>query len=197
MDPSDRLGGKLHRELVRRLVPEWAELAFFRSHREPVARTPAPTPPDTMPRPAVKVRRLADAPDRNLIGELVLGTEVEGFDPQVARTLWASSVSGGSTAAGEAALSHALWRGAFTNHLADINRHLPDRAKPRPITHQPHPSRATTHSVGHHATPRRVATHLRRIARHPVVRRVAASLVWKTFRGTRLGQSWRSISRRD
>ena len=197
MDTSERLGSTLHRELVRRLVPEWAELAFFRSHREPVTPTPQQTPPQTVALPAVKVRRLADAPDRDLIEELVLGTEVEGFDPQVARTLWASSVSGVSTAAGEAALSHALWRGAFTNHLADINRHLPDRAKPRQITHQPDPSQATIHSAGHHAAPPPVASHLRRIARHPAVRRVAASPLWKTFRGTRLGQSWRSISRRD
>ena len=114
LDPAQRVDNALHRALVRRLVPEWADIPFFK----PVQVAPRGT--------RARIRCVADAPDRDLIEDL-LG-DVEGFDPRALNTLWAASVAGASSAAGEATLRLALWRAAFDHHLVEVNRHLPAHA---------------------------------------------------------------------
>jgi hypothetical protein len=76
-------------------------------------------------RAAARLRRIADAPDRDLIGELIIGSDLEGFEPQTVQTLWAASAAGTSSAVGEAALRQALWSASFEQHLAEIHSHLP------------------------------------------------------------------------
>ena len=114
LDPAQRVDNALHRALVRRLVPEWAEIPFFKPVQVASRGTRA------------RIRCVADAPDRDLIEDL-LG-DVEGFDPRALNTLWAASVAGASSAAGEATLRLALWRAAFDHHLVEVNRHLPAHA---------------------------------------------------------------------
>jgi hypothetical protein len=108
LSPAERVGNTLHRELVRRLVPEWADIPFF---------TPARPAPRRAP---TRVRCLADAPDRDLIRELL--SDVDGFDQQALQTLWAASAAGASSAAAEATLNQALWRATFNQHLAQRTR---------------------------------------------------------------------------
>ena len=83
------------------------------------------TGPGNRARARALLRRLADAPDRDLIGTLITGSELEGFEPQTIQTLWAASAAGTSSAVDEAALRQALWRASFEQHLAEINSHLP------------------------------------------------------------------------
>jgi hypothetical protein len=109
LDPAQRIDNALHRELVRRLVPEWADIPFFQ-----------PNPAVSTRRSPAKVRCLADAADRDLIEQLL--TDVEGF--QSLSTLWAASAAGASSATGEATLRQALWRATFDQHLAEVNQHL-------------------------------------------------------------------------
>ncbi|GAB2645947.1 hypothetical protein [Kribbella swartbergensis] len=179
--PAQRVGNALHRELVGRLIPEWADVPFFK----PAVRSAGARP---------RVRRLADAPDRDVIEELL--RDVDGFDQQALNTLWAASTAGASSAAAEAALSQALWRATFDQHLDEVNRHLPPGVRShreqqaelslQETTPTPPASKAR-------APKARPATRVR-LARHPVVRRLAANRVWKAFRRTRLGRSWKGLS---
>ncbi len=117
LDPAHRVDNALHGALVRRLVPEWADIPFFK----PTAATPRRAP--------ARVRALAEAADSELIETLL--TDVEGFDAHALNTLWAASAAGASSAAAEATLRQALWRATFDDHLAEVNHHLP--AGPPPI----------------------------------------------------------------
>ncbi|MEU4184070.1 hypothetical protein AB0E57_13210, partial [Micrococcus luteus] len=170
LDPAQRVDNALHCELVRRLVPEWADTPFFKPSQPAPRRAPA------------RIRCLADAPDRALVEQLV--AEVEGFDPRALNTLWAASVAGASSAAGEATLRQALWRATFDEHLAEVNHHLPAESTPviiQPRTPQPVPARPGPRA--------------RRLAGSRVVKALAGTKVWRGFRGSGLGKRWRSLSK--
>jgi hypothetical protein len=187
LSPAQRVDNTLHRELVRRLIPEWADVPFF----TPAARSAGPR---------ARVRCLADAPDRDVIQNFI--RDVDGFDQQALDTLWAASTAGASSAAAEAALSQALWRATFDQHLDEVNRHLPaafrahreQQAKatsPAPQATQGRPvGPASQAGPAPKARPARKA----RLARHPLVRRLAANRWWKAFRRTRLGRSWKGLT---
>ena len=164
LDPSQRVDNALHRDLVGRLVPEWADIPFFKPAQ--------PTPRRT----STRIRCLADAPDRNLIEAML--ADVEGFDPQALNTLWAASIAGASSAAAEATLRQALWRATFDEHLAEVNI----AATARPIVEL------------ESAAPLPTLHRRRRLTRNRVIRALARTSIWRAFRRTRLGRSWRSLS---
>ncbi|WP_406051143.1 hypothetical protein [Kribbella sp. NBC_00889] len=170
LDPSQRVENALHRKLVRHLVPEWADVPFFK-----------PVVAPATPRPAKStVRCLADAPDRELIEQLL--TEVDGFDPGSLSTLWAASTAGASSAGGEATLRQALWRATFDQHLEEINRHLPEDTRPVVRIASPRPAPV-------------VIPKNRRLVRNSAARLLASTVLWRTFRASKLGRSWRSLSK--
>lgn len=113
LDPVQRIENALSRDLVRLLVPEWADST--------------PSPRVSTRRSPAKIRCLADAADRDLIEQLL--ADVDGFDSQALSTLWAASVAGASSATGESTLRQALWRATFDQHLAEVNRHVPARSR--------------------------------------------------------------------
>jgi hypothetical protein len=181
LDPAQRLENALHRDLVRRLIPEWADIPFFK----PV--------PAGRGRAQARLRRIADAPDRDLIGELITGSELEGLEPRAVRRLWADSAAGTSSAPGEAALQQALWRASFEQHLAEINSHLPPAVRT-------HARRISLVAVPAPAKPPRPSSRptvrgVRRVAQRRLIRRLARHPLWSAFRRTRIGRSWRSLSR--
>lgn len=110
---AQRLENALHQALVRELVPQWADIPFFK---------PAPVAKSTPP----QVKRLAAVPDRELVQKL-LKAPTDDFDGKVIGSLWASSVAGKSTAADEVALRQLLWRAVFDDHLAEVNLHITRR----------------------------------------------------------------------
>jgi hypothetical protein len=177
LTPAQRVDNALHRELVRRLIPEWGDVPFFKPSRPAARRAP------------VRIRCLADAPDRDLIQGLL--DDVDGFDREALTTLWAASAAGASSAAAEATLNQALWRATFTQHLDEVNSHLPRNTQVKVSKPPPAPSAPRPGGV------RRFARHpaVRRMARHPAVRRLARHRLWKAFRRTSLGQSWRSLTK--
>ncbi|MET9271340.1 hypothetical protein [Kribbella sp. NPDC003557] len=152
LDPAQRVENALHRELVRRLVPAWADVPFFK-----------PGPTVSTRRSPAKVRCLADAADRDLIEQLL--RNVQGFESL--DTLWAASVAGASSAAGEATLRQALWRAAFDQHLAEVNRHIPSAPAKAPA-----------------ATPEPAAPH----RRSPLVRAIGRSRLWRAYRRIQRGR---------
>jgi hypothetical protein len=166
------------------MIPEWAHVPFFK---------PTPTGATRRSAPA-RVRHLADAPDHDVIEEIITGSELDGFDPDTIQKLWAASVAGDCSAAGEAALQQALWQASFEHHLTDINRHLTDAARTvatrAPAVAAPGaaaPGPPVLHPAAQGA--RRAAAESR------LVRCLARQPVWRGFRRTRLGRSWRSLSR--
>jgi hypothetical protein len=191
LKPAQRVGNELHRRLVQQLVPEWADVPFFKPTR---VRGSAP-----------RVRRLADAADRDQIEDLL--QDVEGFDPQALATLWAASAAGASSATAEATLCQALWRATFDLHLADLNHHLPASASPaskpglaRPRGDirsrggfSPRAPGENPHFEGISARRRRSV--VRRLARWPVVRWVAATRVGQVLRRSAVGRAWRRFLR--
>ncbi len=155
LDPAQRVDNALHRELVRRLVPAWADVPFFK-----------PSPTVSTRRSPAKVRCLADAADRDLIEQLL--KDVEGFESL--DTLWAASVAGASSAAGEATLRQALWRATFDQHLDEVNRHLPSTPTPK-AQQQPVPEPPTA-----------------KRRRGPVVRAIGRTKLWRAYRRSKFGR---------
>ncbi|MFK4086844.1 hypothetical protein ACI2LF_22235 [Kribbella sp. NPDC020789] len=102
------------------LLPQFVRAAF--ANALPVERPT--TPLRRLPRP----RRVAEAPDSDLIESMLLN--VDGFDERALSTLWAASVAGASSAAAEATLQQALWRATFDLHLTEVNQHLPELVRP-------------------------------------------------------------------
>ncbi|HEU4948890.1 MAG TPA: hypothetical protein VFT31_17210 [Kribbella sp.] len=212
LDPPQRLDNALHRALVRQMVPQWDDIPFFKPAPIQAAPTaPAPTPP--------RLKRLADAPDRDLVEALLAepGAWAEGFDVEVLNSLWTASAAGESTAAGEVVLRQMLWRAVFDDHVAEVNRHLSPAARPvvavtppsatEPLPEPPsaaQPPAAQPPSTGAHSpaaqrpvrptsaqSPVKAKPVLRRIRRNPAVRKLARTPVWRAFRRTRIGRSWR------
>lgn len=135
MSAAQRLENALHQALVRELVPEWADIPFFKAQPGAGAKPCPPAP----------VKRLGDAPDRDLIGELLAEDQSGDFDPVEIQQLWTSSLAGESTAAEELALRQLLWRAVFDDHLAEVNKHItqppdPNRSRnPCPCLRRPSP----------------------------------------------------------
>lgn len=161
----------LHCALIRELVPQWADIPFFK----PVPAA-APTTPKRAP---ARVKRVADAADRDAIGALLTQSHplADDFDADTMGTLWAASVQGSTTAAQEVALRQFLWRAVFEEHLTEINQHI-TAPIPAPTTQ--------TATV----PPARVTPFRQRLRRQAVVRKLARGQVWRLFRGSRFGRSW-------
>lgn len=171
LTPPQRMENALHCALIRELVPQWADIPFFK----PVPAA-APTTPKRAP---ARVKRVADAADRDAIGALLTQSHplADDFDADTMGTLWAASVQGSTTAAQEVALRQFLWRAVFEEHLTEINQHI-TAPIPAPTTQ--------TATV----PPARVTPFRQRLRRQAVVRKLARGQVWRLFRGSRFGRSW-------
>jgi len=183
LKPAQRVGNELHRGLVQQLVPEWADVPFFKP-----TRVRGSTP---------RVRRLADAADRDQIEDLL--QDVEGFDRRALNTLWAASVAGASSATAEATLCQALWRATFDLHLADLNHLLPGSASPASKPSLARPRGEDPHFEGISARRRDGGNGrrsvVRRLVRWPVVRWAAATRGGQVLRRSAVGRAWRRFGR--
>lgn len=190
LSPHERRSNTLHRELTRRLLPAWADVPYFPG--ETSARMTA-----HQPRPA-RVIRLGDAEDRTEVENILADTGDWGaaFDTEEVHRLWRLSVAGETDARQERVLRSALWRGGFTDHLAQLGggtiRQRPTgsialAAEPRSGDGRPDvrpPLRAT------------IRRHGRRVLAHPQTKALARTRVWRVARGTRFGMTVRSIVER-
>jgi hypothetical protein len=173
LSAPQRLENALHRALVRELVPQWAEIPFFK---------PGPAAPKPVVPPRVK--RLAEVPDRELVESLLMaqGAWASDFDAGTVRSLWTTSLTGRSTAADEVALHQLLWRAVFEDHLKEIDQHITPRPSPVVL---PAPGSGGV-NMERIAVRRPLRTRLRqRLRRHPAVRRLARSRAWRAVRAAR------------
>jgi hypothetical protein len=159
-----RLGNELHLALLRELVPQWADIPFYK----PAASVPA------------QVKRLGAVPDQEEVRVRLRGSD--DFDDAEIRTLWAMSAAGKSTAADEVALRQLLWRSVFDDHLGEVNQHItrPPAATSAPARPASAPVQAASVQAG--AAPVRMSPLKRRVRRNPAVRRLAGTPLWRSIR---------------
>lgn len=123
--PKDRLGARLHREVVSRLVPEWGDVPFFRSD-------------EVEQMPAIHRRRIWQRPrEASAVEEMISAREgwPEMFDPRRVEAMWKEVRSGGGSADYEHVFYRLVWRVGFERHLRDLEREIsapPNAATARP-----------------------------------------------------------------
>lgn len=216
LTPEARRANSLHRDIVRRLVPQWADVPFFPGETPAVAAV-APTAA-TAPKPQVasRVMRLADAADADDVASLLAdpSTWGTGFDVPTVHRYWHASREGTTTGREERVLRSAVWRAAFEDVLADAdgtprNAYAaaePPKPAPAPVAgpasaQAPGVTEVSAGSRGRHGSaagdaprqnPKATAAAARRAAvtglrRNPLVRRVARSQAWIALRNTPVG----------
>jgi hypothetical protein len=108
----------LHRALIARLVPAWAEVPFFR--------------PKLSQRKAAIPQRVWDDRERDLVTAMFLdaGTWGSAFDLSVVQAVWRRSAAGGASFRDEQLLQRVIWRNVFDDHIATLNRQPLSPRKP-------------------------------------------------------------------
>jgi len=114
--PRDRLSARLHRAVVARLVPAWAQIPFFKASDDSGL-------PDIHRRRAWEREREAA-----VLAEVIAadGPWTEIFDPARVREMWGELEAGGGSADYEHVLDRIVWREAFERHLATLRAALRD-----------------------------------------------------------------------
>jgi len=110
MKPKDRMAARLHRDLVERFVPEWAEVGYF----EPDGGSSSPT----------RRRRLWESPaDAAAVDELLAsdGAWTELYRPDAMQAAWTELKGGRGNQKWEAAFEGAVYREAFEDFLNRVN----------------------------------------------------------------------------
>ncbi len=111
--PTERIDSLLHRLMVASMVPEWAEIPFFKATKDPMR----------------KVRRLRmwEAPeDAEAIEALIAsdGAWTELYDPVRVREAWAQVRAGGGKANWEPIFEGVAYREAFDSYLRILRRRI-------------------------------------------------------------------------
>lgn len=209
LTPDDRRDNTLHREIVRQLVPRWADVPFFPGEvpAETAARSPKPA------QAAPRVLRLADAADADDIASVLAdpSTWGAGFDVPTVHRYWHASRAGTTTGREERVLRSAVWRAAFGDVLADADgsaRYAYAPGEPPVVVVAAAPGSAgpvgpaarevapQPDSVAGAGGVSRDATGLRRDAitamrRNPLIRAAARSPLWAALRRTPAGERLR------
>jgi hypothetical protein len=108
--PRDRLKARLHRAVVADLVPEWAEVPFFRSEGD-----------EEMPE--LHRRRIWERPgDAATVEEMIAAKSgwPEILDPARIEAMWAEVRSGSGSADYEHVFYRVVWRAGYEEHLRTL-----------------------------------------------------------------------------
>ena len=207
LTPAERRGNTLHREIVRQLVPRWADVPFFPgevSREAAAAAAKLPKPPVKAPR----VLRLGDAADADQVASVLADPSPwgSGFDVPTVHRYWQASRAGTTTAREERVLRSAVWRAAFGDVLADADgtpRHSYRPGEPAPAAPKPEtPDAAAGASGPISSSPPPAAQNslkreaITRLRRNPAVRAVARGPLWRALRDTSAGERLRKSLRR-
>lgn len=108
--PKDRLDARLHREVIAALVPEWAEVPFFRS--DEVAEMPE-----------IRRLRIWERPGEAATVEEMIAAR-EGWpailDPARVEAMWKEVRSGAGSADYEHVFYRLVWRAGYEEHLRTL-----------------------------------------------------------------------------
>jgi hypothetical protein len=112
LTPEQRLEGKLHLELIARLVPEWSEVPFFE-------------PDDAGPLPEIRRARIWEKPGHaEAVEEMIAGGKAwpQLFRRRPVRGAWKDAPKGKGHQHWEAIFNRIVWREGFEEHLRELGR---------------------------------------------------------------------------
>ncbi len=111
LSPRDRLGARLHREVIRRLVPAWDAIPFFVSGSGRL-------------RPIHRARIWEKQAHAQALGEMIAAGSAwtEIFRERRILEMWAEVSAGGGSSDYEHVFYRLAWRVAFEDHLAVLAR---------------------------------------------------------------------------
>jgi hypothetical protein len=109
MTKEQRVQSALHRKLIARLVPEWADVPFF---------TPGPGDVRVVTRP-----RIWEPPDREVLEAVIANEGVwsDHFDVSAVQGIWSRVLAGDGTPVIEVMLQRVVWYSAFVAYLDYVN----------------------------------------------------------------------------
>jgi hypothetical protein len=170
LSPEQREDNALHRALTASLMPQWANVPYFK-----------PGPGGA----AVQTRaRLWDAADRDLVTGLIAAPDgwEEGFDVAAVQRIWRQALARGGTPGDEALIQRVVWRAAFDDHLALLNREDP----PVRWTAAPDQLALPSHKVA--TVARLLARAGNGPSRSPLIRKLATTRLGRILGRTPLGR---------
>jgi hypothetical protein len=112
LTPEQRLEGKLHLELIARLVPEWSEVPFFE-------------PDDAGPLPEIRRARIWEKPGHaEVVEEMIADGKAwpQLFRRRPVRGAWTDARKGKGHQHWEAIFNRIVWREGFEEHLRELGR---------------------------------------------------------------------------
>jgi hypothetical protein len=112
LTPEQRLDGKLHLELIARLVPEWSEVPFFE-------------PDEAGPLPEIRRARIWEKPGHaEVVEEMIEDGKAwpELFRRRQVRGAWKDARTGKGHQHWEAIFNRIVWREGFEDHLRELGR---------------------------------------------------------------------------
>jgi hypothetical protein len=110
LTPKDRLEAKLHRVVIAALVPEWADMPFFRSD-------------EVEEMPEIHRLRIWERPGEAATVEEMIAARSgwpEILDPARIEAMWAEVRSGGGSADYEHVFYRLVWRAGYEEHLRTL-----------------------------------------------------------------------------
>ena len=113
LTPRERLSARFHRLVIERLVPEWADVPFFKEADAGAAL------------PEIRRKRIWEKDsDATEVEEILSGGNSwpEIFDRERVLQMWSEVRSGGGSADYEHIFDRIVWREAFEAHVAELNR---------------------------------------------------------------------------
>jgi hypothetical protein len=128
--------------------------------------------------------RLWDAADRDLVTGVIAAPDgwEEGFDVAAVQRIWRQALARGGTPGDEALIQRVVWRAAFDDHLALLNREDP------PVRWPASPDQLTlpAHKV---ATVARILARAGSgLSRSPLIRKLASTRLGRILGHTPLGR---------
>ncbi|HXE98758.1 MAG TPA: hypothetical protein VN458_00260 [Solirubrobacterales bacterium] len=121
LTPDQRLDGKLHHDLIARLVPEWSEVPFFE-------------PDDAGPLPEIRRARIWEKPGHaETVEEMIADGKAwpDLFRRRPVRAAWKEAREGKAHQHWEAVFNRIVWREGFEEHLRELGRAA--TAEPAPV----------------------------------------------------------------
>lgn len=121
LTPDQRQANALHRAITARLVPEWADVGYYR-------RPPGVVQPRFIP-------RLGRAVDRDALTAIVRARDpwADAFDVGRVERAWSALLDGGGGPANERVMQRVIARAAFEDFLREVNDEaMPDRSAAAP-----------------------------------------------------------------
>ena len=123
LQPQQRRANALHRELIARMIPGWADVPFF-------------APPPAVPGQVRPPGMWQLDQQREVLAALVHSTHAweDCFDVTEVHQIWHRTAAGTSTPAEDAVLQRVIWRSAFAEYADEVNGREPRRPAPMEVT---------------------------------------------------------------